>query len=606
MLKKITITSGTKYLGDVMSKLPSNCLFDKGRVGCGGTSIALESDVPYVIAVPFIPLIDSKVSQYPNERFRGEVFGVKGGVTEKDVEKYLVKVKKEGWTPKFMVTYDSLKKLSEWINPKDYNLLVDELHILFTSYGFRKNAVQKVLNNYRKYKEFCFMTGTSLEDPFMLKELEDIRRIEAVWPKQVGWNGKQLGICIHSIECKPNVGSVMGEIVLDYLAQEGKNEKDKMNAYFFVNSVKFIRQLVIDLGLSDENTRVIYSKNNMMDVGIKRGSPSDPPKRINFITSTAFEGVDFMDKMADTYAVSDSSNPYTLLDISTTLIQIKGRIRDKHFFENMYHLYSLPNYKSDVSSDEYEKYMDEESEKAEKFAIAVNSLPDDVKNHVRYLYNDLYFDEKDNNLIFDANIINHLKHKNRVECSMYMPRYKLEEEYLKHGFAEVNHGIHIATRKFRMQDVEKTSFKDIIIEIKKYWCDVAEREALIRAAEERFKNVEVERAIELIGFEGIKKCGYGVTNVRVKLAKISDIGNEVKIFQIFTIKYQHYVKPKAFIYASKAKEIFGEIYKELDLLDITPKGTDIKKYFAVKEKNRKGRGYEILFPLPQFSKNNLE
>ena len=36
-----------------MAELPKNCLFNKGKIGCGGTSLAIESDMPYVIAVPF-------------------------------------------------------------------------------------------------------------------------------------------------------------------------------------------------------------------------------------------------------------------------------------------------------------------------------------------------------------------------------------------------------------------------------------------------------------------------------------------------------------------------------------------------------------------------
>lgn len=32
---------GTRYLAEKMKDLPMNCLFDKGKTGCGGTTIAL-------------------------------------------------------------------------------------------------------------------------------------------------------------------------------------------------------------------------------------------------------------------------------------------------------------------------------------------------------------------------------------------------------------------------------------------------------------------------------------------------------------------------------------------------------------------------------------
>lgn len=54
-----------KYLSEVMKELPKNCLFNKGKVGCGGTTLALNSDKNYVICVPFQSLIKNKMAQYP-------------------------------------------------------------------------------------------------------------------------------------------------------------------------------------------------------------------------------------------------------------------------------------------------------------------------------------------------------------------------------------------------------------------------------------------------------------------------------------------------------------------------------------------------------------
>lgn len=61
------------YLSEVVRALPKNCLFDKGKVGCGGTSLAIESEDAYVICVPFISLVENKLSQYPNKRIDGDL-----------------------------------------------------------------------------------------------------------------------------------------------------------------------------------------------------------------------------------------------------------------------------------------------------------------------------------------------------------------------------------------------------------------------------------------------------------------------------------------------------------------------------------------------------
>lgn len=57
-----------KYLGEVpkfkKEGLPVGYLIDKGKVGCGGTSIALENDKDTIICVPFVSLIKNKMQKY--------------------------------------------------------------------------------------------------------------------------------------------------------------------------------------------------------------------------------------------------------------------------------------------------------------------------------------------------------------------------------------------------------------------------------------------------------------------------------------------------------------------------------------------------------------
>lgn len=111
--QKILIPQNINYLSEdklIDFKLPNNCIFDKGKVGCGGTSVAIESDLPYIIAVPYVDLIRNKIQQYPNNRYNGEVYGFYGkNNLKKDLIAYLKRVK----VPKIVVTYDSLKKLSK-------------------------------------------------------------------------------------------------------------------------------------------------------------------------------------------------------------------------------------------------------------------------------------------------------------------------------------------------------------------------------------------------------------------------------------------------------------------------------------------------------------
>jgi len=127
--------------------------------------LAIEGDQPYVIAVPFGSLTINKVSQYPNERCSYSLLAVMEGVTPDDIREYLKAVE----IPKIITTYDSLPKVIEAFegDVSQINLLVDECHILFTQYSFRKPAIQNVLQSYRDFKSFTFMTATPLEDLFL-------------------------------------------------------------------------------------------------------------------------------------------------------------------------------------------------------------------------------------------------------------------------------------------------------------------------------------------------------------------------------------------------------------------------------------------------------
>ena len=97
------------------------------------------------------------------------------------------------------------------------------------------------------------------------------------------------------------------------------------NLHIFVNSVEFIAK-VIDLAkLTPEQVKVVCSvsgdngENNQRKLGkdYPIGQPSDPVRKINFYTSTCFEGCDLYDENGVTFIVSDGNKSHTLLDIST-------------------------------------------------------------------------------------------------------------------------------------------------------------------------------------------------------------------------------------------------------------------------------------------------
>lgn len=184
------VNSDYKFLSEVPyfkeNGLPSGFLIDKGKVGCGGTSLALEDDRDTIICVPFVELIKNKMYKYNKD---SEVIcGVYQGVTSLDIKNY---IEKTSGVKKIMCTYDSLPKVIE-ATGYNYYLLVDELHLLFTQYIFREKAVQNVLQNYKKFDKWSFLTATPIESDLMLEELKDIPTYKIEWENKQEVNVKAL------------------------------------------------------------------------------------------------------------------------------------------------------------------------------------------------------------------------------------------------------------------------------------------------------------------------------------------------------------------------------------------------------------------------------
>lgn len=70
-----TAPEGVNYLNEIENfEIPVNCIFNKGKTGCGGTETAINQKGHTIIAMPFINLVRNK--ENPNERRKYDVLGV--------------------------------------------------------------------------------------------------------------------------------------------------------------------------------------------------------------------------------------------------------------------------------------------------------------------------------------------------------------------------------------------------------------------------------------------------------------------------------------------------------------------------------------------------
>lgn len=556
-MRKIVIPNGIKYLSEYMQDLPHNVIFDKGIVGCGGTTIAIKNSENYVIAVPYVSLVENKIKQNP------DVLGVYSKTKDKDIVDYLNDNSK---VHKIMTTYDSLCRVVDLIkcnsDTTKYRLLVDEYHLLFTNYSFRFEAVTCVLENYTKFKSFCFMTATLLEDDFILKELQHIPIVEAEWS-----NTKI--VTVNSMKCSKSVVPTVSNIILKYL--DGTN---KGNAYFFVNSVDFIKEMVKLLNLTNENTRGIWSKYNKTNVGIKLGTTTDSPKKINFLTSTCFEGADLYDEDAKIYIVSDKSKAHTLVDISTSFQQIACRVRNTKYGELISHIYTTTRYDVELTYNQFKQETTKGIKQSIEETEELNQLSERLREKINVEEFTSYILKRGNQFIYDENLVKIDLYNYKITKCLYKLRVNLNEQYKQNGFQveEIQSQI---KQDFNVSNV----FKEVAIECKKQDNDY------LKWAFSKYPFLET--AIKYIGWQKMEELNYDKSHIKRYASKFLNSNQHGKIKH--SLATYNEIVTGVFISKDNLKRIFEEIYNELDIIK-SPIASDITEYYNVKPKQKMKKG----------------
>ena len=175
MINKIKIEKNVKYLSEIMEDLPHNAFIDKGVTACGGTTIVLTNNEPYVIAVHSIALLKNKCEQHKN------VLGVYGETTSQEINEFI-----EFGGKKIIVTYDSLHKLLQNIEPKKFRLLVDEVQVLIRYAGlFKSKVCNKLINNSFEFKSVSYMTATAPPYKYLPSPMKKLEYYKYIWQNTI-------------------------------------------------------------------------------------------------------------------------------------------------------------------------------------------------------------------------------------------------------------------------------------------------------------------------------------------------------------------------------------------------------------------------------------
>jgi hypothetical protein len=411
----IKIPKSMRYLSEFIKELPSNCLINKGVTGCGGTTVELNSLRNSIICVPNISLILSKTKDYP------EYFPAYGDFTKSDVINYLnldYKYKK------IIITYDSLSKLLKMfsnnseINPNftSYFLLIDEYHILFNQYNFRYSAVRSVLDNFKLFDDYCFMSATPLSKLNILEELEHTPIINYVW-------GNSVPVNISILETNYISRRLQEEMSIAF--------SKGYNLHIFFNSLKTVVDIVKKLELS--NYRIVCSKyNSKVKYNKDKINYQDITSKVykfNFYTASCFEGADIYDKVGKTIIISDSNIASTMYDISTLIVQICGRLRDSIYKDEIKFIVNTNTnryyrFKSEV---DFKNYVKEKIRLGNDIVKRFNNYTNPItikaellRYHDKIFYmSEFYIVKQDNKLILDLNLEKADIHNNLIVQKIY-------------------------------------------------------------------------------------------------------------------------------------------------------------------------------------------
>ena len=553
------VKSEYNYLSEIPNfKLPSKVLINKGKVGCGGTTVALTDSRDTIVCVPFVNLIKNKCKQ------NKEVLGVYSGVTVDKINEYVETHK----IKKIMCTYDQLPRLASVVG-YNYFLLVDELHLLFLQYIFRDTAIRGVLNEYKNFKDWAFLTATPIESEFMLDELKDIPVYN------IEWESKR-EITVEAVKCD-SVKSTIASIIEKFL-----NNEIEGNAHIFVNSVKFIATMIKYFDFEETQCRAIWSKNNKeyknYCAGIPNSDTLSKPKKINFYTSTCFEGCDLYDENGKIFIVSDSSKAQTLLDISTSIRQIAGRIRNTKY-DKIYHLFSNTRYNTDLSYEEFKEYALNEAEEAKKYASRINSDAELLKGTKSSEY--VYLYKNENGFEFDKNLIliDIFNYKNNNTYSLSV---NMLNEYAKNNIK-----VNLTSDDKKIKIASKTiTWKEYV----KRYCELKKSEYYIgeelELIEEKYPFIKA--AYELFGDTIVD---MRIDNVkRAVIAKDDKKNQSEKI--IYLLRTCDGFKEGTFTTGKKIKEILQTIY---DKAGFDKKATisDFRNYAELKPANKRIDGKQV-------------
>jgi len=219
------------------------------------------------------------------------------------------------------------------------------------------------------------------------------------------------------------------------------NGKRSYEAFFFINSVTDIAAILKHCNLSNDEVKIVCAsedKNKAKLSGYTISNSRDANKKFTFITSKSFEGADYFSETGLCFVVSNSRNKNTLLDISTDIYQIAGRIRTETnpFRNTLVHIFNTTGKRKlnlDISYDDFKLSIQNQVELATKLINTVNEASNG-KGIADKMFKSEYIMKDDNGNYFLNDMLPKLELMNyKIEKQIYQTGVQLKKNYNTNG-----------------------------------------------------------------------------------------------------------------------------------------------------------------------------
>ena len=324
-----------------------HCIVDKGMTGCGYTEMVLTNEDPVVLCSPRKLLLENKTESHKKKGDENLLY-IDETVRE-DLEYFVFnhfqKCSEIGKPPKLLITYDSTRKIVDYLRELDFFdefvFVVDEFQSIFLDSYFKVGIEFDFIESLQNCKNVIYLSATPMLDKY-LDQLEMFKDLNIY---QIDWSESGIANTVYINRKRTN--SLVSECIKivkqyqngDYpITSIGKEVYTSKEAVFYFNSVTEIIRVITKCGLTPQNTSIICSRtdNNKkklrhikFDFG-KIPLEGETNPMFTFCTSAVYMGVDFYSDSASSYVFADPNINCLALDISLDLPQIMGRQRNKN------------------------------------------------------------------------------------------------------------------------------------------------------------------------------------------------------------------------------------------------------------------------------------